>query len=402
MNQVFWFNLNSTSQEFSQVEVEEVFKQEGYHWSRNKKGSFYLYHLDKFPTTQVLNRLGGTIWVGKELDKASNLKSIQEKVEAVSQEELKKHSFKRFALWFYDNSKYDPQLSQSLSQELKAKLKLSYLNFRQPRLSRKQLQSNLILTIIKYKKTFYLLQLIWYYPWENFIWKDKSKIFVQPTAGMLPHKLSRMMVNLSLPTSPTKLPDGYYLLDPFAGSGTILIEALDQGIPVVGIEKNPTAFAGLKANLDNFLSKIRAKTPYQLYQGNVSRLHRIVKEKIIAVASEPYLGPAFRWRTNRYQKRYLTTSQRPDKHIDQKQIMEIINNLEKLYYLWLKHQALILKPETKVVVIFPLLHFHERFYRIKLIDNHRLEGYTLYQGPFVIKSQRDLAVRRQILVLRRK
>ncbi len=402
MNQTFWFNLNSTNQELSQAEVEEVFRQEGFHWSRDKKGGFHLYQLDRSPTTQILNRLGGTIWVSQEIDKASNLEIIQEKVEVVSQEELKKHSFKRFALWFYDNSKYDPQASQFLSQELKPKINLSYLNFRQPRLSHKQLQFNLILVIIKHKKTFYLLKLIWYYPWESFIWKDKSKIFIQPTAGMLPHKLSRMMVNLSLPTSPSKLPSGYYLLDPFAGSGTILIEALDQGIPVVGIEKNPTAFAGLKTNLNHLADNVQTKTKYQLYQGDASRLHRIVKEKIIAVATEPYLGPAFRWRTNRYQKKYLTTSQHPDKHIDQKQITEIVNNLEKLYYLWLKHQALILKPEIKVVVIFPLLHFHERFYRIKLIDNHHLEGYTLYQGPFVIKSQRDLAVRRQILILRKK
>ncbi len=398
----FWFNLNSTCQQLSQVEVEEVLKQEGYTWKSSQKGIFSIYQFKDQPSDYFFNRLGGTIWVAEEKRTTTSHDQILPLLKEIGHQEQEKHSFKRFAVWFYENSKYDQTTSQIFNQQLKSHFHLSYLNFRQPRLNAKQLQTDLVLIVVHFKKTFYLLKLRWYYPWEKFINRDKSKPFVQPTAGMLPHKISRVMVNLSLSASPRNIPTDHYLLDPFAGSGTILIEALDEGIPVVGIEKNTHAFQGLKENLAYFQSKASEKKPvYQLYQADATRVHLVVKEKIYSVATEPYLGPAFRVRTNRYHQQYLTTAHQPTKHLTQKDMEVIIDRLEKLYYLWLKHQKLLLKPGRKIVTIFPLLRFHDKFYRIKLFDNHQIEGYTLYQGPFTVKSQRDLIVRRQIVVLRR-
>ncbi len=399
----FWFNLNSTSFDLSLAELKEVFKQEKNRLQQTiKRDTFIICQFQNPPKLSTLNRLGGTLWLAEELEATTEPTDLSQKLENLITANLK--SEKRFGIWFYNYQKFDPAMSQRLSEQLKRKIKLSYLNSHKPRLNRSQQASSLVLVIIKFKKTFYILKLTWYYPWVEFIHKDKYKAFVQPTAGMLPHKIARIMVNLSLDSRPDQIPENHFLLDPFAGSGTILIEALDMDIPTIGIEKYQPAYTGLKKNLANFVTARQIKQPYLLFNGDADRVDKIIpgQNKIASIVTEPYLGPAFRLKTNRYRETYLTTTNQPDRPLTREKIKAIIVGLERLYLSWLKHQAWILKPNTKLAIILPEFHFHNQFYRINIFDNHQLPGYTLYQGPYLIKSQRDLVIRRQIFIIKRK
>ena len=58
--------------------------------------------------------------------------------------------------------------------------------------------------------------------------KDYGRKKVDRKSGMLPPKVARIMVNLS------QTPKDGVIYDPFCGSGTILVEALDSGFAAIG------------------------------------------------------------------------------------------------------------------------------------------------------------------------
>ncbi len=400
---ITWFNLSPTSIPLAQAEIEEVLKQHKIKTiSSSSRHSFLIINTSKPLPTTFINRLGGTLWTAQQIDTTHNPNQIIPLI--------KKHlpqlitpKIKKNVIFYYHHHHYQPHLAHQYTYQLKSLTHLSYLNLKTPRLNQHQLQHTLTFIIVYLKNTYYLLKLTWYYPWETYIQKDKTKPFVQPTAGMLPHKIARIMVNLALNQPPSLYSSDQYLLDPFAGSGTILIEALDLGLSVIGIEKHPVSFNGLKQNLDHFINLYSLPNKAILYHKDAQKLHTTIKEKnIIAVATEPYLGPSFRIKTNHSGKTYYVTASQPNTPITTDTIDQLINNLTKLYATYLRNQAKILKPSTKVVIILPLFHFHNRFYRINLIDKKGFFDYTLYKGPFTVKSQKDLVVRRQIYILVKK
>ena len=77
----------------------------------------------------------------------------------------------------------------------------------------------------------------WDYRGNNNSERDYVHGFCTYPAMMVP-KMQREMLNVCLEQIPNSAP---CLLDPFAGSGTILVEGMLQGLDVVGIDVNPLA-----------------------------------------------------------------------------------------------------------------------------------------------------------------
>lgn len=103
-------------------------------------------------------------------------------------------------------------------------------------------------------------------------------------------RLARLLINLA------SLSKGSLLLDPFCGTGTILTEAVLQGINSIGIDKNPSRISGAKRNLD-WISReydpMRLGS-YSLEVGDAEKLGVILKGKNVdAVVTEPILLPRF-------------------------------------------------------------------------------------------------------------
>lgn len=106
--------------------------------------------------------------------------------------------------------------------------------------------------------------------------------------GMLPPKLSQMMVNIA--RGDRNLP----LLDPFCGSGTILGEALLMGYTqVIGADVSAEAISDTKAYLE-WLEKTRPefRGRWRLINSDARLLNRTLNAGSVgAIATEPYLGP---------------------------------------------------------------------------------------------------------------
>ncbi|MBI5135618.1 hypothetical protein HZA86_05315 [Candidatus Uhrbacteria bacterium] len=113
--------------------------------------------------------------------------------------------------------------------------------------------------------------------------------------GMLPPKLARVMVNLARPER--------IILDPFCGSGTILMEALELGYQAIGSDISPEAVADTKKNLQ-WLAAQRHSGPRagiqktnmddragRVFVSDVRHLTRkLPPHSIDAIVTEPDLG----------------------------------------------------------------------------------------------------------------
>lgn len=109
-------------------------------------------------------------------------------------------------------------------------------------------------------------------------------------SGMLPPKLARMMVNLSgaEPTEST-------LLDPFCGSGTVLMEAVLLGFAgVVGSDISGKAMADTRKNLDWLARTGVIMPPVDLRVSPAQTL--ALAKPADTIVTETYLGPALHGR----------------------------------------------------------------------------------------------------------
>ena len=151
-------------------------------------------------------------------------------------------------------------------------------------------------------------------------------------------RLSRTLINLS------NTPKNGIILDPFCGTGTILIEGLKQDTKVIGIDKDPKCVRASKSNLNHFSeqfhSRVKMKERWSIYMKDSSNLKDTIEEKIDSIVTEPYLGP--------FLKKLPT--------IDEAK--EIMYGLEKLYIRVLNECVKQLKDGGKVIFIIPEYKYH--------------------------------------------
>jgi tRNA G10 N-methylase Trm11 len=80
---------------------------------------------------------------------------------------------------------------------------------------------------------------------ESVWWHHIKKPREYSTA--LSTRVARAIVNIAVPD-----PEGIQVIDPCCGIGTVLVEALSMGIPIVGRDINPIAIDGSKENIAFF------------------------------------------------------------------------------------------------------------------------------------------------------
>lgn len=210
---------------------------------------------------------------------------------------------------------------------------------------------------------------VWVHNFQHWIKKDRHMPHIDPRTGMLPPKIARSMVNL-VPLSP----EGKVLLDPFCGSGRVLIEAGEVGYGLAGADIIAKQVSETQENLQamNFSGQIEV----------LDATHLSDKFKNIdAIVTEPFLGKAkFR----------------------QDEIRYIVPGLEKLYLGCLKNWLNVLKPGGFVVMVFPWFNDGKKEYKTsEIIDGKLNLSYNpLKRGIFY--SRPGAEVKREIVVLQKK
>lgn len=202
-------------------------------------------------------------------------------------------------------------------------------------------------------------------------------------SGMLPPKLARMMVNLA------RQKDTTTLLDPFCGSGGILMEALDLGLKAVGADLDTGAVAASSENL-KWYAENRAEPVPEWHVRKCDARHLLELFEPLtaeAVAFEPYLGPPI------------------SKPLREEQARSIGKELKALYVEALAEIRATCKPGARVVMALPRIATRDEELKIPILREIELMGYKRprvlpdgMKGSLLYKRPGQF-VAREILVL---
>lgn len=127
----------------------------------------------------------------------------------------------------------------------------------------------------------------WIQPYEAFSDRDYGRPRRDARSGMLPPKLARMMVQLAL------RPGAKTLIDPFCGSGGVLMEAALLGLHATGADNSPKAVEDAAANWEWVRNhSAPAGGSARALAGDARQLRKLCEPLYFdACATEPYLGP---------------------------------------------------------------------------------------------------------------
>lgn len=206
---------------------------------------------------------------------------------------------------------------------------------------------------------------------DHWTLKDRSKPYADRKKGMLPPKLARMLVNIALGAEKqTGL-----LLDPFCGSGTVLMEAMELDCAVLGSDTDSEAVGGAQRNLRWFGEQLESAPNWDVLLADATKVKP--EQPVQYLVTEPYLG-------------------KPNPQKDQ--IKNIFTGLYKMYLGAFKHWRTILAPGASLVVIFPRargeqLGMKQDVVLQQLIDKLDSLGYTTLSEPVVYHRPQAIIAR---------
>ena len=215
-------------------------------------------------------------------------------------------------------------------------------------------------------------KMVWRHSAKAWFKRDRGKPYSDRHKGLLPPKIARILVNLAVGRVD---PEGKTLLDPFCGSGSVLLEAGVLKMHLLGNDLDPAQIAGTKRNLNFFGYDSKLMT----YEATALSDH--LNEPVDFIATEPYMG-------------------RPATRVDR--LPDLAKGLMKLYLGCLKDWLKFLKIGGRIAMIFPVFEYQGRQYKTSVvIDDPKLIGYNIVaQG--LMYSQPEAKVRREIVILEKK
>lgn len=339
-------------------------------------------------------RLSGVIKIGHVIGelKQWDLESAAALIAAQAQDAAGKNKIS-FGLSVYDLG--DPSLTHALEkevdalgQEIKKHLKQSgrpvrYVKAREPRLSSAVIATNGLLAsggeyvllatlgkiLIGQTETIQDFR-----AWEH---RDFGRPARNAKAGMLPPKLARMMINLSGVN-----PEGMTLLDPFCGSGTVLMEAALMGFSsLIGSDISETAVLDTKRNIEWLTTEFQLEKPHLiLHTTRAADLPSLIHEPADAIVTEVFLGAP--------RSRPLTDDENN----------KIEHELMALYESSFAALKPLLKPRGKAVIAFPAFKKTDgSWYRLPLEKMLTKLGYQV-ESQFLY-HRNDQLVGRDIVVM---
>src|SRR3989344_1476705 len=210
---------------------------------------------------RLMEDLAGVVKIasaGAPLPRPKNINEWTELLGSVLSSVITSKQSLTFGLSFYGelrlcpSAKEQEQLALTLKRLLKDKAKhVRWVSGRGKPLTSVQVAKNKLdteqgceLVIYCSDKTIIVGKTLAVQAFEDWSERDYNRPRRDAKRGMLPPKLARMMVNM------LGLPPHGNLLDPFCGSGTVLMEAVMLGWPkIIGADKSARAVEDAKSNL---------------------------------------------------------------------------------------------------------------------------------------------------------
>lgn len=322
-------------------------------------------------------RLGGTIKIAEKVTHSSKSKLKDDLIEILKDKKAKNFSINHIDATNKESTVLADKVKNALIElELHPRYIWSRSTGISPIIVTKQKAVELTID-----DQFDIYHTTWVHNFKHWISRDRKKPYITPKDGMLPPKLARMMVNLGIAD---RDPSKTTLLDPFCGTGTVLMEAKLLGAKVIGSDLSEEKVRGTFTNMD-WLSDDQACTKTQkhaIYTANATAISSMLgDQQVDVIVTEPTLGPP---------------SPREDR------VRDIAHGLQKLYLGSLKHWATFLKPGGRVVITLPVFHGKNRSYKTSsFIDGRENLGYNILRSDLIF-TRPGARIEREIIILEKK
>lgn len=144
-------------------------------------------------------------------------------------------------------------------------------------------KNTVALKALKFRSEYFLLKLVAVQDINAYSKRDAGKPYRDAVLGMLPPKLSQTMINIALSGCDSK--DDIVLMDPFCGTGTVLIEGKFMGLKVRGSDIQKRNIEGTVKNLDKFFDE-----KFEIFKADARSLTEKEVEGVDVFVTEGYLG----------------------------------------------------------------------------------------------------------------
>ncbi|GDX62614.1 hypothetical protein LBMAG34_1480 [Candidatus Saccharibacteria bacterium] len=310
-----------------------------------------------------INNLGGTIKVGEII--ANNVSSINELQKEIINhcKDIEIETKFNYGISYYGNSKINfNQIGIKLKKELKSTgLKPRFVMPSDGAiLNAASIKHNKIFPdgrefiVVQSKDKMLLAVGLSFQDIDMYSKRDYEKPCRDRKVGMLPPKLSQIMINLANPD------DNTVICDPFCGSGGLLMEASLMGYDSIGSDLSDDMTKCAKKNIEWFLDNFNAKGKVEILKSNDATKLKYPKESY-SVVTEGFLGINF--------------LSKPTKQL----IDEQISNLKNIYVEFFKNLLLQERLPDVVCICVPFWRVNEQTIRLNLIDEIANLGYTIVE-----------------------
>lgn len=314
----------------------------------------------------LIKELGGTVKIGEVFSEIDRSK-VKKEISFVVKAELEKFEGKKFFGFSVVGQQKDFKGVGDLNRfglEIKNELESSsrLVTSKEIELSSVIVQKEKLLrrggdfNIIYIGDDIYLGKTLAVQEFEQYGFRDFERPGFDPKSGMLPPKLAKMMVNLAQAKKDATI------LDPFCGSGTMVVELLLKGYAsVIGSDNSPRAIEDSKKNLDWFAEKFHMNVAQvRVFESDARQLpEQIAPGSIGAIVTEPYLGPALRGGETR------------------ERIFVIKRELEDLYRSSLAILSQLLAKGAKLVIVVPVFAHQNELIYLDILDDLTKNGLKL-------------------------
>lgn len=239
--------------------------------------------------------------------------------------------------------------------------------------------SGIELIIVGHNGGVYLGQTISVQDIDDYAKRDFGRPKRDPFVGMLPPKLAQMMLNLAQP-QPSNV-----VLDPFCGTGVVLMEAALRELAIQGTDLNPRMIEFTRQNLTWLSREYHLSPKITALETADAQTHHWVTP-IDRVVSETYLGKPL--------------SGQPQPEV----LRALINDCDAITRRFLINLRPQLHTDARCCIAVPAWRQANRFMRLPVVDDLEKMGYNHISFSGVkteelIYHRADQIVARQLLVL---
>ncbi len=343
--------------------------------------------------SQLENRLAGTVKIGHIVGETSiwNKHELANLIASYAAEASGRNKIS-FGLSVYDMGdtvavKKAAADLRALGLEIKKNLRetgrpVRYVSSKEPELSSVIVEENELLAsggefvLLLAKNRILVGQTGAVQPYKAWSERDYGRPARDAKSGMLPPKLARIMINLSGVS-----PSGKTILDPFCGSGTVLMEAQLMGFQtLIGTDISEKAIADTTANLAWLSETFELTSPsILLHTIPVQEIDQVINHPVDLIVTETFLGTP---RT---------------KSLTDEQFGTTKKELRKMYDPAFVKLFGLLSPGGMMVLALPAFKVKEIHKRLGLDSFFASTGFTIKQS--FLYHRPDQIVGREILVM---